>query len=335
MNKKVCCFGELLLRLSPDTNNNNWLYANTMPFYVGGAELNTATALSCWNIPVKYFTALPDNYLSKQIVQFINEKKIDTDSILFKGECLGIYYLPVGLELKNISVIYDRANSSFCGLKAGMIDWDELFRDCSWLHFSAISPALNANLAAVCLEAVQAATERGLTISIDLNYRSKLWKYGKEPVAVMPELVKYCHVIMGNIWAVESLLGISSVIESSEGKTNTELEDAAFEMIAKMQTVYPLAQTIAFTFRLQNDYFAVLQNGKGIAVSKNFEIKDVVDKVGSGDCFMGGLIYGLCNELTPKEIIDFSAAAAIGKLKEAGDSSRQSVEDVYLDIDKA
>ena len=332
MNKKVCCFGELLLRLSPDTNNNNWLYANTMPFYVGGAELNTATALSGWNIPVKYFTALPDNYLSKQIVQFISEKKIDTDTILFKGECLGIYYLPVGLELKNISVIYDRANSSFCGLKPGMIDWDELFRDCSWLHFSAISPALNANLAAVCLEAVQAATERGLTISVDLNYRSKLWKYGKEPFAVMPELVKYCHVIMGNIWAVESLLGIPSVIESSKGKTNTELVDASFAMIAQMQTVYSLAQTIAFTFRLQDDYFAVLKSEKGIAVSRNFEIKDVIDKVGSGDCFMGGLVYGLYHDLAPKEIIDFSAAAAIGKLQEAGDSTRQTVEDVLQQI---
>jgi 2-dehydro-3-deoxygluconokinase len=332
MHKKVCCFGELLLRLSPDTNNNNWLYANTMPFYVGGAELNTATALSCWNIPVKYFTALPDNYLSKQMVQYISEKRIDTDAILFKGECLGIYYLPVGLELKNISVIYDRANSSFCGLEPGMIDWDELFRDCSWLHFSAISPALNANLAAVCLEAVQAATERGLTISVDLNYRSKLWKYGKDPVAVMPDLVKYCHVIMGNIWAVESLLGISSVIESSEGKTNAELVDAAFEMIAKMQTVYPLAKTIAFTFRLQNDYFAVLQHEKGVAVSRNFEINQVVDKVGSGDCFMGGLIYGLYNKLAPKEIIDFSAAAAIGKLQEAGDATSQSVEDVFKQI---
>jgi 2-dehydro-3-deoxygluconokinase len=332
MHKKVCCFGELLLRLSPDTNNNNWLYANTMPFYVGGAELNTATALSCWNIPVKYFTALPDNYLSKQMVQYISEKRIDTDAILFKGECLGIYYLPVGLELKNISVIYDRANSSFCGLEPGMIDWDELFRDCSWLHFSAISPALNANLAAVCLEAVQAATERGLTISVDLNYRSKLWKYGKDPVAVMPDLVKYCHVIMGNIWAVESLLGISSVIESSEGKTNAELVDAAFEMIAKMQTVYPLAKTIAFTFRLQNDYFAVLQHEKGVAVSRNFEINQVVDKVGSGDCFMGGLIYGLYNKLATKEIINFSAAAAIGKLQEAGDATSQSVDDVFKQI---
>jgi 2-dehydro-3-deoxygluconokinase len=164
----------------------------------------------------------------------------------------------------------------------------------------------------------------GLTISVDLNYRSKLWQYGKRPEEVMPGLVKYCHVVMGNIWAAEQLLAIPSLIESSAGKDTETLVSAAADSIHKIQYSYPLVHTTAFTFRLEDQYFGVLGKENSVITSRVFRQENIVDRVGSGDCFMAGLIYGLTHGQTPSEIINFSAAAAIGKMKEKGDVTHQS-----------
>lgn len=323
----VLCFGEILLRMSP-VLNRQWIHHASIPVYVGGAELNAANALAKWNVPVKYCTAMPDHYLSHEMMDELQSKNIDVSAIHLSGNRIGVYYLPQGADLKNAGVIYDRAYSSFAELKPGMIDWNKALQGCSWFHFSAISPALNENAAAVCKEALQAASAKGLTISVDLNYRAKLWQYGKKPTAIMPELVEYCHVIMGNMWAVESLLGIPSPIESSAGKTNEELIEATGKSMLQLHKQYPKATSFAYTFRLEKNYWAVLQHGKEMAVSKKFVIGDIVDKVGSGDCFMAGLIYGLYHQHTPQHIINYAAAAAFGKLHELGDATRQTVEQV-------
>lgn len=320
----VCCFGELLLRMSPALDGE-WVRNENMPVYIGGAELNVATALAKWNIPVKYFTALPDNYLSKEIVEELGAKNIDTSAIRFSGERIGIYYLPQGADLKHAGVIYDRAGSSFSELQTGMIDWDKVLSRCNWFHFSAICPALNESVAAVCKEALEVASSKGLTISIDLNYRSKLWKYGKQPVEVMPQLLDHCDVVMGNIWAAENLLGIRSIIKESRGKTKEELIDAAGESITQVLSRYPKIKTIAYTFRLERSYFAILHHENETVVSKEFETVHCVDKVGTGDSFMGGLIYGLYNKMALQKIIDFAASAAVGKMQEKGDGTNQTV----------
>ena len=173
MNKKVLSYGELLLRICPDAEGG-WLQDNTLPFYIGGAEANVATALAIWDTPSAYFTALPDNAMTRQLSAWLASAGIDTSRIIYSGERLGLYYLPKGKDLKNAGVIYDRAHSSFAGLQPGTIDWDGVLRGIGWLHFSAISPALNANAAAITMELVQAATQKGITISVDLNYRAKL-----------------------------------------------------------------------------------------------------------------------------------------------------------------
>jgi len=199
---------------------------------------------------------------------------------------------------------------------------------CTWFHFSAISPALNNNAAAVCREALYYASQKNIKISIDLNYRSKLWQYGKKPTQVMPELVNYCSLIMGNIWSVESLLGIQAPVKSSEGRSTQELTDAAGKSMLQLHQHYPQAESFAYTFRLETDYWAVLQHGKDRSISKQYAMGKAVDRVGSGDCFMGGLIYGLYNKHAPQQVIDFAAAAAVGKLKEKGDATDQAIEDV-------
>src|SRR5687768_11234719 len=193
--------------MSPDTENH-WLHNNSMPVFVGGAELNAATALAMWQQPVSYFTSLPENYLSRQILKELDKKNINTSPVYFHGERIGLYYLAQGLDLKNAGVIYDRANSSFANLKPGMLNWDDILNNVNWFHFSAICPAISADAAAVCLEAVKAAAARNITISVDLNFRAKLWQYGKRPVDIMPALAAHCDLVMGNIWAAENMLGI-------------------------------------------------------------------------------------------------------------------------------
>lgn len=323
----IFCFGELLLRMSP-VLGGKWIDNNSIPVYVGGAELNAATALANWQLPVRYGTALPDNYLSQEIIDYIRSKNIETAAIHFSGNRIGSYYLPQGADLKNAGVIYDRAYSAFWELQPGAINWDQALEGCTWFHFSAISPALNENVAAVCKEALEAAAKKGLTISVDLNYRAKLWQYGKQPTEVMPELIAYCDVVMGNLWAAEKLAAIQSPLDDSIGIATETFIEAANTSVTAFKQQYPKAKQFAYTFRLEKDYWAYYNDGQTVATSQVYNIEQIVDKVGSGDCFMGGLIYGITHNNPATEIVNFAASAAVGKLSEIGDASQQTIEQV-------
>ncbi len=248
MSKKVLSFGELLLRICPDVAGD-WLEENSLPFYVGGAEANVATALALWGIPSAYLTALPDNLLARQIAAYLGEKGIDVSRVLYQGDRLGLYYLPKGKDLKNAGVIYDRAHSSFSALRSGMIDWDRVLEGVEWLHFSAISPALNQGVAEVCEEGLKAATGKGIMISVDLNYRAKLWQYGVAPTAVMPRLVEYCDLVMGNLWAAEKMLGIPVDVELTEGGRKEDFLEHARWSSKQIVERFPRVSQVAKTFR--------------------------------------------------------------------------------------
>jgi 2-dehydro-3-deoxygluconokinase len=330
--KKVFCFGELLLRMSPALNGE-WIKQHRMPVFIGGAELNVSHALARWQVPVQYCTALPDHYLSREICTALQEDNIDTTPVHFSGNRIGVYYLPQGTDLKHAGVIYDRAYSSFGSLTTGMIDWEEVLKDASWFHFSAISPALNENVVAVCQEALEAAQNLGLIISVDLNYRAKLWQYGKAPATVMPRLASYCNVIMGNIWSAHHLLGVPLQEELvAAGTKEAYLQHSTFtaDYIRKQ---YPACNSVAHTFRFDTGdngilYYASLHRQEGRFISPEFSAASIVDKVGSGDCFMGGLIYGMYNDRAPQQVINYAAAAAFGKLQEAGDATRQTISSI-------
>jgi len=328
---KVLSFGELLLRICPDTNGE-WLNENRLPFYVGGAELNVASALSLWEIPSRYFTALPDNGMSSQLVEFLKEKGIDTSAIIKSGDRIGLYYLTQGQDLKHNALIYDRANSSFSALQTGTIDWDKVLDDVSWFHFSAICPAINKNVADVCMEALEAASKKNITISVDMNYRAKLWQYGKSPIDIMPGLVKHCHVIMGNVWAAEKMLGIPVIPDIHEsGQKSIYLRESlkTSETIMKSyQECTAVANTFRFDATNEITYYTSLFTKGQFYTSNQYDTNKVTDKVGSGDCFMAGLIYGFYNNLDPQQTLEFATAAAFEKLFIKGDSTTKTVAEI-------
>lgn len=335
--KKVLCFGELLLRLPP-ANAGEWLRLNKMPVFVGGAELNVATALATWELPVKYFTALPDNIISKDITTYLEQKNIDTSPISWSGERIGLYYLKEGADMKSAENVFDRKYSSFSTLPTGKVDWDSILEDVSWFHFSAIAPAVSASAAALCEEALKAASRKNIMISVDLNYRSLLWKYGKQPVDMMPSLVKYCDLVMGNIWSANTLLGIplnDGLIQKAD--KDSYLKHASLTAAGIFEK-FPQCKWVANTFRFDGndtaiDYYASLDTASEQSVSPHFKIGNVVDKVGSGDCFMAGLIYGILMQHTPNDVIGFAAAAAFGKLQEQGDATKNSVQQIQQILD--
>ena len=324
---KVFCFGEILLHYAPPSGTN-YLDSHQMPFYLGGAELNVATALTKWGMPAKYGTAMPAHFLTNTIISDLTKKNIDTSAIQFSGHRIGCFYLATGLDMKSAGVVYDRENSSFASIQKGSIDWKEVLNDVHWFHFSAISAALTQNATDVCEEALIAATELGIPISVDLNYRAKLWQYGKTPIEVMTRLVKYCTVLMGNLWAVEDMLGIASSIQSSVGCSDEQLTVAANNSLLKLKEQYPMLNAMAYTFRLAETYFGIMFNKNNFYKSPTYNLNEVKNIVGTGDCFMAGLIYGIGQQHTPEEIINFAAAAAVGKLYELGDATEQSLEQI-------
>ncbi|WPV01803.1 sugar kinase [Mucilaginibacter sp. cycad4] len=328
----ILSFGELLLRMCPD-GEGQWLKSNKLPFFMGGAELNVANALALWEQPIKYFTALPDNALSEQIISYLESKNIDTSAIHHSGNRIGLYYLTRGKDVKNNAIVYDRAGSAFADLKPGMVNWDAVLEGVSWFHFSAICPALSQQAADVCEEVLQAASRKHIIISVDLNYRPKLWQYGKKPTEIMPKLVQYADIIMGNVWAEETMLGIPVTPDIHEsGQQSIYLKEGLYSS-ERIMEAYPRCRAVANTFRFDAgkgvEYYTSLYAGNRFYHSPTYTTETVVDKVGSGDCFMAGLIYGFYNKQDPQQLLDFATAAAFEKLFIEGDATTKTVDKIY------
>lgn len=300
---------------------------------MGGAELNVANALALWEQPIKYFTALPDNALSEQIISYLESKNIDTSAIHHSGNRIGLYYLTRGKDVKNNAIVYDRAGSAFADLNPGMVNWDAVLEGVSWFHFSAICPALSQQAANVCEEVLQAASRKHITISVDLNYRPKLWQYGKKPTEIMPKLVQYADIIMGNVWAEETMLGIPVTPDIHEsGQQSIYLKEGLYSS-ERIMEAYPRCRAVANTFRFDAgkgvEYYTSLYTGNRFYHSPTYTTETVVDKVGSGDCFMAGLIYGFFNKQDPQQLLDFATAAAFEKLFIEGDATTKTVDEIY------
>lgn len=325
--KKVITFGEILLRLSTERHLRFSQASNYHAAYAGG-EFNVAVSLANYGMDTEFVTRLPANDIGNTALQEIRKARVGTDHILFGGQRLGIYFLETGTGMRGSKVIYDRANSAMAEIEAGSINWESVFRDAQWFHWSGVTPAISAQAAAVCLEAVEVAHQMGLTISADLNYRSKLWKYGKEPKEVMPGLLKYSHIILGDLDTAFFMCG--------KEKKNPDYDDlsALPELYDTLFHSFPDLRFAATTLR--DSVSASHQRIGGILYDKNSiyrsttrEINPVVDRVGSGDAFMGGLIYGLLQYPDDhQKTIDFASAACCLKHTVSGDVNLASVEEV-------
>lgn len=320
---KVFAFGELLLRLS--SSGEDFLgEQNKVTVYPGGSEANVAASLAQWKVPCSYLTRVPDNELAWQALHTLQQFGADTGPCLLEGDRIGLYFLLSANGLSKGEVVYDRKYSAFSQLKSGDIDWDSVLDGYTWFHWSALTPALNTDLALVCKEALAAASKKELIISVDLNYRSKLWNYGKTPLEIMPDLVRYCDVVMGNIWAANTMLG-TPVAGSLTRDTPSDIYfDHAKKSANAIFASYPKCKHVANTFRFMdspthNLFYGTYHHKTGDFISAIHETNEVIDRIGSGDAFMAGLIYGLITHGDGLEIINTATGAGFQKLFVKGD----------------
>ncbi len=329
MNKKVITFGEIMLRFATP-EYQRFSQSNTFDATYGGGEVNVSVSLAKFGISTAYVTRLPDNDIGKSCKETINELGVDTNHIIYGGERLGIYYLETGAVVRGSKVVYDRENSAFSSMKKGMIDWDEVFKDATWFHWTGITPAISAGATEVLEEALVKANELGITVSCDVNYRSKLWKEGNKAEEVMPRLIARTNVLIGNEFDAEKVLGVQSNLPP-----NVEYSKFTFGLVAKqLMQKYPRIKKVITTRRgtinaNHNTWVGILFDGNRVMESPTYEITHIVDRVGGGDALMAGLIYGFIN--WPEEdqkTIDFAATASFLKHTISGDVNDVSVGEV-------
>lgn len=331
MKNKVVTFGEIMLRLATP---GYLRFAQTTEFEAtfGGGEANVAVSLANYGIPAAFASSLPKNDIGEYALSVLRSFSVDTSLIHRGGDRVGIYFLESGAVSRGSKVIYDRANSSFAKLKKGSIDWDKAFEGATWFHWTGITPAVSEGAADVCLEACEAAAKKGITISTDLNFRNKLWKWGKTAGEVMEKLVQHCDVILGNEEDAEMVFGIKP--EGVDVKSG-HVEGAAYESVGKqLMKKFPKAKKVIITLRgsisaSHNSWSGVLWDGKKLIQAPTYQITHIVDRVGGGDAFMGGLIYGLITYPTDdQKALDFAVAASCLKHTIKGDFNAVTVDEV-------
>lgn len=328
---RVVTFGEIMLRLSPP-GNLRFTQARSFDVIYGGGESNVAVSLAYMGIPAEFVTRLPSHDIGDACLQFLWQHGVETRHIVRGGDRLGIYFLENGAVHRGSKVIYDRAGSALAAITTGMIDWKTVFKDASWFHWTGITPAISEGAAAACLEAIQTAKEMDLTVSCDLNYRSKLWKWGAKPEEVMQNLVSYCDVAIGNEEDAAKVFGIHAPgTDVTSGKLDAEKYRLVCEQLAER---FPRLHTIAITLRgslsaSHNTWSGVLWHAGDIFFGPTYDITHIVDRVGGGDSFVAGLIYGL-NTFSNnyQRALDFAVAASALKHTIFGDFNLVSVAEV-------
>lgn len=332
MKKKIVTFGEIMLRLAPE-GFKRFSQASTFEVIYGGGESNVAVSLANYGLPTEFVTRLPDNDIGDCAVMEMRKRGVGTQHIVRGGERLGIYFLEMGAVSRGSKVVYDRAHSGMATIEKGMIDWEAVLADAAWFHWTGITPAISQGAADACLEAIQTANRLGVTVSTDLNYRKNLWNYGKKPSEVMPDLVAGCDVILGNEEDAEKHFDIHPEgVDVTQGDT---IDAQAYTSVCQqLMKRFPRAKKAIITLRgsisaSHNTWSGVLYDGKKLYESPTYQITHIVDRVGGGDSFMGGLIYGLLNyEGNDQKALDFAVAASCLKHTIYGDANLVTVDEV-------
>jgi len=322
-----------MLRLAPP-GFLRFSQANQFDAIYGGGESNVAVSLANYGVPVDFVTRLPDNDIGQCAMMEMRKRGVGVDKIVYGGDRLGIYFLETGAVSRGSKVVYDRAHSAMSEISAGMIDWKEAFKDVAWFHWTGITPAISQGAADACLEAVKVASEMGITISTDLNYRAKLWNYGGDREGIMSELTSYCDVILGNEEDAEKHFGIKPEGLDITTQGHDVKAEAFLSVCEQMMERFPKAKKVITTLRgsisaSHNTWAGVLYDGKTMYESPQYQITDIVDRVGGGDSFMGGLIYGLLKyPEDDQNALNFAVAASCLKHTIKGDANLVTVSEV-------
>jgi len=334
MKQQIVTFGEIMLRLkAPGTEC--FFQSPILEATFGGGEANVAVSLANFGLPVSFVSVLPNNVLADACIADLRRFGVDTSNILRQGSRMGIYFLEAGANQRPSVVVYDRAGSSIATAVTGTMDWERIFSDADWFHLTGITPAISQSAADLCLEALKVARAHSITISCDYNYRKNLWKYGKSAQSVMREIVSLVDVGIANEEDCQKALGIE--VEASVSNQSVEsghLDMAHYDKLCKkMLETFPNLKKQAITLREsisadQNGWSACLYNSQDFWVSRKYDITDIVDRVGGGDAFAGGLIYGLKKNMSDKDALEFAVAASCLKHSIPGDFNRVSVADV-------
>ena len=299
---------------------------NTFQAIYGGGESNVAVSLANYGIPVQFVSRVPENEIGDCALMELRKRNVGTDYVLLGGERLGIYFLETGAVSRASKVVYDRAYSSMAMIEKGMIDWENIFKNAGWFHWTGITPAISQGAADACLEAIQIANQMGVTVSTDLNYRKNLWNYGKKCSEVMPTLVEGCDIILGNEEDAEKHFGIKPKdIDVTHGEA---MESSAYESVCReLMDRFPRAKKVIITLRgsisaSHNSWSGLLFDGKKLYEAPTYQITHIVDRVGGGDSFMGGLIYGLLEyQGDDQKALNFAVAASCLKHTIYGDAN--------------
>ena len=328
---KIITFGEIMLRLATP-GYLRFSQADTLNATFGGGEANVAVSLANYGCEAEFVTRFPENDIAKACIADLHKHGVGTSHCIFGGERLGIYVLETGAVARPSKVVYDRAHSAISEIQPGMIDWDKVLEGADWFHWTGITPAISQGAADVCLEAVKAANRLGVTVSCDLNYRKNLWKYGKKASEVMPELVACSDIILGNEEDADKVFGIKP-----EGfdvtATGGQVDQKRFQSVGEqLMAKFPRAKKVIITLRgsinaNHNTWGGVLWNGTTLYESPRYDITHIVDRVGGGDSFMGGLIYGLLN-FDDQKALNFAVAASCLKHTIYGDYNLVTVAEV-------
>ena len=332
MTNKVVTFGEIMIRLgAPDHLLMEQSHQLDVSF--AGAEANVAYSLVNYGVEAEYVTCLPHHPLADRCLKELRGNGVCLSHVKRQGERMGVLYLEPGSNARPSKIWYDRANSSFAAMPENCFDWEEILDGADWFHWTGITPALSENAAKECLKAIQTANELGITVSCDINYRGNLWKYGKTASEVMPELVAGSDVILGNEEDCEKVFGIKPK-DFDANKTEGVIDQTAFISVCQqMMERFPRCKKMAVTLRGSvnadhNTWGGVLYDGSQLLQSRRYDITDIVDRVGGGDSFMGGLIYGLLHYQDDKKALEFATAASCLKHAIKGDYNMMTVKDV-------
>jgi len=327
MAKKVVTFGEIMLRLSPP-NYQRLIQADSFDVTYGGGEANVSVSLSNFGLDSYYVTKLPPNPVGDAALNHLRRFGVKTDYIVRGGDRLGIYFLETGAAQRSSKVIYDRAYSAIADAKVGDFDWDEIFKDTKWFHFTGITPALSDTAAELTLEAVKKAKQNKIKVSCDLNYRGKLWSPEKAN-KIVSQLMEYVDIILGNEEDAEKIFGIKAPeSDISTGQLNKE----GYKLVAQELIKRFKLELVAITLResysaSDNGWFALAYDGKKLYSSNKYKIH-IIDRVGGGDAFAGGLIFSLINGNQVQEALNFAVAASCLKHTIHGDFNLLSKDEV-------